>query len=334
MQVCIYVIAYGYSVSFLSEQGVLALGSRFKALSDLFYDAADAIYRDRGIALQARWFPLVRLLQVRGAMSVTEIADVIGQSHSAVSQLATRLVRDGWLQATGDARDRRRRTLALTERAQAELRAAQPVWEAIRVELEARLAAQGTGLLHALSALEDGLVAQPLAAGVIARCRARQSAAVRIVPFAPELRADFYRLNAEWLVRYYRIEPIDHAVLSEPERHILAPGGAIFFALRDKEVVGTCALLQESPGVFELTKMAVSENCQGLGIGRRLLDAAIAEFEARRGERLFLESHSRLQPALRLYAQAGFELQPGLKPDSHYQRSDVYMIYRGKPGAA
>lgn len=318
-------------MSFLVEQGVLALGSRFKALSDHFYDAADAIYRDTGIALQARWFPLVMLLHERGPMSVTEIAEAVGQSHPAISQLSSRLIRDGWLQATDDARDRRRRTLALTDRAEAEVRAAQPVWRALRAELEQRLAEQGTGLLHALSALEDQLAARPIAAEVVARCRARESAAVRIVPFAPELRADFYRLNAEWLVRYYRIEPIDHAVLSDPERHILAPGGAIFFALREEEVVGTCALLQESPGVFELTKMAVSENCQGLGIGRRLLDAAIAEFERRQGERLFLESHSRLQPALRLYARAGFEMQVGLKPDSHYQRSDVYMIYRGKP---
>ena len=58
--------------------------------------------------------------------------------------------------------------------------------------------------------------------------------------------------------------------------------------------------------------------------------AAIAEFRARGGQRLFLESHSGLRPALRLYESAGFELQPGLKPGSHYQRSDVYMIYRGR----
>lgn len=320
-------------MTFLADQGVLALGSRFKALSDHFYDAADAIYRGAGISLQARWFPVVRLLHERGPMSVTDIAEAVGQSHPAISQLASRLAKEGWLQATGDPRDRRRRTLALTARAEAEVRAAQPVWQAIRAELEQRLATQqGAGLLQALSSIEEDLAARPVAAAVLARCREARAAAVRIVPFAPGLRAHFYRLNAEWLSRHYSIEPIDHAVLSEPERSVLDPGGAIFFALLDDEPVGTCALLQESPGVYELTKMAVTERCRGLGIGRRLLDAAIAEFGRRGGQRLFLESHSGLRPALRLYESAGFDMQPGTKPGSHYRRSDVYMVYRGQPG--
>ena len=48
-----------------------------------------------------------------------------------------------------------------------------------------------------------------------------------------------------------------------------------------------------------------------------------------RGTELFLESHSALRPALKLYESVGFEMQPGIKPGSHYQRADVYMIYRG-----
>lgn len=286
---------------FLAELGVLALGSRFKALSDGFYAAADAIYRDCGITLQARWFPLIRLLHERGPLSVTEIADAVGQTHSAVSQLAAKLIEGGYLHATGDARDRRRRTLALTARAEAEVQAAQPVWEAIRTTLEQRLAAQDNGLMRALAALEEDLAARPVAADVLARCRTRAGATVRIVPFSAALRGHFYRLNAEWLSKHYRIEPIDHTVLSEPERTVLQPGGAIFFALLEDEVVGTCALMRESPGVYELTKMAVTEGHRGLGIGRKLMDAALAEFERLRGTELFLESHSALRPALRLY---------------------------------
>jgi ribosomal protein S18 acetylase RimI-like enzyme len=155
-----------------------------------------------------------------------------------------------------------------------------------------------------------------------------QSSKVRIEPFRPELREHFYRLNAEWLRKHFYLEEIDHRVLSNPETEILEPGGAIVFACLDEEVVGTCALKRESPGVFELTKMAVAEAHQGLGIGRRLLDAAIAEFRRRKGKTLFLESNRKLAPALRLYESAGFEHQPTRKADSHYQRSDVYMIWR------
>lgn len=160
------------------------------------------------------------------------------------------------------------------------------------------------------------------------------SAEVRIVGWSPERQPDFYRLNAEWLTRYYTIEPFDHEVLSNPQAHLIDPGGTILFAMLGEEVVGTGALMLDAPGVYELTKMAVTERHQGLGIGRRLMDALIAEFRRRKGTTLFLESQRKLQAALALYQTVGFELQPGVKPGSHYSRADVYMIWRDPTTAA
>jgi ribosomal protein S18 acetylase RimI-like enzyme len=111
---------------------------------------------------------------------------------------------------------------------------------------------------------------------------------------------------------------------------VIDPGGAILFALLDGEVIGTCALLKEAPGVYELSKMGVETGYRGSGVGRKLLDAAIAEFQRRRGKTLYLESNSKLKPALAMYESAGFVHQPAPKPGSHYARSDVYMIYGGK----
>lgn len=320
-------------MDFLSSQGALALGSRFKALSERLYDAADAVYRAEGSAMQARWLPVLKLLLERGPMTVGDIAREIGQSHSAVSQFATRLVREGWLSARGDRRDRRRRVLALTPRAEAELNALRPLWRAVRETVDETVAATGHDLLAALAAFEQRLDAAPIHEAVVARHRESARRALRVVPFDPSLREHFYRLNAEWLQKYFYLEQVDHEVLSNPEDRIIAPGGEIFFALLGEEVVGTCALLQESPGVFELTKMAVTERHQGLGIGRKLLAAAIEAFRRRGGSELFLESNSRLQPALRLYASMGFEMQPSARPGSHYQRADVYMIWRDPEAA-
>lgn len=316
-------------MSFLSEQGTLALASRLKALSDRSYDLVDQIYREHGIGLQARWFPVLRLLQQRGPMAVGDIAREVGLTHSAVSQLANKLSREGFL-ARQKGGDRRQRVLALTPRAEEELRRARPLWQAMRASVERRIMDTGVDLLSALSQYEASLDERPLPADVTRRVRALETAELRVVPFAPQLREHFYRLNAEWLAKYFKIEPIDHAVLSEPEKHILAPGGSILFALVGDEVVGTCALMPDGPGVYELTKMAVTGGHQGLGIGRRLMEAAIAEFHRLGGKELFLESQRRLQPALKLYESVDFEMQPGVKPGSHYQRADVYMIYRGK----
>jgi DNA-binding MarR family transcriptional regulator/predicted GNAT family N-acyltransferase len=315
-------------MSFIAELGSVALGSRLKSLSDRLYDAADAVYRAQGSAMQARWLPVLRVLMDRGPMAVGDIAREIGQTHSAVSQLAARLSRSGWLRSSGDRRDRRRRVLALTEKAEAELKSLRPTWRAVRETVQARLAETGIDLLAALDTLEDGLTTRPIDQAVLARLDEQAQQSVRVVPFEPALREHFYRLNAEWLNKHFYIEQVDHDVLSEPEREILAPGGAILFALLGDEVVGTCALLHESPGVYELTKMAVTERHQGLGIGRKLLAETIAEFERRGGRELFLESNSKLQPALGLYASMGFELQPAPRPGSHYQRADVYMVWR------
>jgi ribosomal protein S18 acetylase RimI-like enzyme len=164
--------------------------------------------------------------------------------------------------------------------------------------------------------------------------RQGETASLQIVPFEPALREHFYRLNAQWLERHFHIEDLDRRVLTEPETQVLQSGGAIFFARLGDSIIGTCALLHESPGVYELTKMGVDESFRGHGAGRRLLDAAIAEFHRREGRQLFLESSSRLTTALRMYEKAGFVMQPSTRADSHYRRADVYMIYQSPEPAA
>ncbi|MDI9238634.1 GNAT family N-acetyltransferase [Lysobacter sp. LF1] len=152
--------------------------------------------------------------------------------------------------------------------------------------------------------------------------------AVRIADYAPRWREDFARLNIEWLERWFTVEPIDREVLGDPERHILAHGGHVLFAIdAEDRVVGTVALKRESDGVYELTKMAVTPEARGLGVGRKLMEGALQAFRARGGRELFLESSSKLGPALALYESVGFRHRPAPRPGSHYVRADVYMVW-------
>ena len=161
--------------------------------------------------------------------------------------------------------------------------------------------------------------------------------AIRIVGFDPRWRADFARLNLEWLRRWFVVEPFDEEVLGDPERHILADGGRILFALRDggpeaggdgaTRAAGTVALRNAGDGVYELTKMAVEPGLRGAGIGRKLLDAAIDAYRGLGGRELYLESSSVLVPALRMYEGAGFVHHPAPRPGSHYARADVHMVW-------
>ena len=153
------------------------------------------------------------------------------------------------------------------------------------------------------------------------------ASAIEIVDFVPELAGEFRELNVEWLDKYFRVEPIDDEMLRHPEEIILAGGGTILFAKQGDTVVGTAALKHHGKGNYELTKMAVTERCQGGGIGRMLVLACISKYREIGGRRLYLESHSSLKPALCLYEAVGFERRPPPRP-SEYQRADVYMVYR------
>ena len=315
---------------FLQSQAELALGSRFKALSESLYGIANAAYRAAGVDIDAHWFPVLRYLQVKGPAGVSEIAAAIGQTHSAVSQLATKLQRAGWIVRRTDRADARRSVLDLSAEGERRLGGMGPIWYAIRRGAHAAVMRSDGPLLDALGKLEGDLGAGRVLREIVTQHARLRAAKPEVKAYRREWREHFFRINAEWLERYWSLEEIDQRVLLQPEKQILDPGGAIFFALIDGEVIGTCALLHESPGVFELTKMGVETGWRGVGAGRALIDAAIAEFHKRRGKTLFLESNAKLKPALALYESAGFVHQPAPRPGSHYARSDVYMIYEAK----
>jgi putative acetyltransferase len=136
----------------------------------------------------------------------------------------------------------------------------------------------------------------------------------------------FRRLNEEWITRYFVLEKKDVEALSDPEGTILAAGGRIFFAVREGEIVGCCALMAMGNAEFEVAKMAVTEKAQGSGIGRRLLETVVAEARMAGARRLYLETNSKLTPAIRLYESVGFRDVPSERVvASPYARANVYM---------
>jgi DNA-binding MarR family transcriptional regulator/ribosomal protein S18 acetylase RimI-like enzyme len=314
---------------YLSSLRELAIGSRLKALSDYFYQAVDEVYRASGAGIESRWFPVMRFLRDVGPTTVTEVATAIGQTHSAVSQLADRLVEAGMVVRQRDPGDGRRSVLALTDAGERALGALGPVWLALRRGMAESLGPRMVDLLDAIDGCEQALEAKPLVASVLEQRATLMREGVQVVPWDPAYIDHFRRLNQQWLERHFRVEDVDRALFADPEALVIAPGGAIFFALYAGEVIGTCALLHEGGDVYELSKMGVDENFRGLGAGRLLLDAAIATFRERGGKRLFLESNSRLGRALGMYERAGFVRQQAIRPGSHYERADVYMVFEG-----
>lgn len=308
----------------LHDYGSLLLGSRLRKVSEALYAGVDEVYRSAGVELPARCFPILFLLRDHGRLGISELAAKLGQTHPAVSQMSRKLLRHGVVRESPDRRDDRRRLLSLSPRGRGVMARLEPVWKAI-VAAVGDLEAEHPLSQH-LTAIDRALEARGFAARI--RSRLKDAGAVEIIPFERRYAADFKRLNVEWLQKFFRVEPIDEEVLSKPLR-ILREGGAILLARYRGAIVGTCALLNAGNGRIELSKMAVTPGHQGLGIGRKLIEAAIADYLTRGARELFLESNSKLTPAITLYESSGFAHVSRPEP-SHYERGDVYMVYVGK----
>lgn len=153
----------------------------------------------------------------------------------------------------------------------------------------------------------------------------------RIIPIDlanNEHRQAYKELNLAWIEKYFAVEARDRLELEDPEKHIIAGGGRIFIAEGDsaegREVLGTCALVVEHDGAYELVKMAVRDSAKGRGVGRALGDAAIAEARALGAPRVELLSNTSLVPAISLYRALGFVEVP--LPPSDYARANIKMV--------
>jgi GNAT superfamily N-acetyltransferase len=136
----------------------------------------------------------------------------------------------------------------------------------------------------------------------------------------------FRTLNEEWITRYFTLEAKDREILNDPVHTILLKGGHIFMAYAGAEAVGCVALIPMRDGIYELSKMAVSPHLRGRGIGRRLLQHAIAQARRLGARSLFLGSNTRLKDAVHLYESVGFRhVEPETLPPMPYSRADVFM---------
>lgn len=146
---------------------------------------------------------------------------------------------------------------------------------------------------------------------------------VFIIPFSSDLKEEIKTLNLEWLQKYFKVEAKDEITLSNPQSEIIDKGGMVFYARYNDKIVGTVSLIKIDETTFELSKMAVTEDVQGLGIGNKLMEHCI-EFAQQKGiKKLLLYSNRKLLPALYLYKKFGFKEVP--LEDGIYERADIKM---------
>ncbi|MFE9750005.1 MarR family winged helix-turn-helix transcriptional regulator [Saccharothrix saharensis] len=106
------------------------LGTRLRHLLDLLETDVARVYTDLGLpGFRPRYTPVIRLVHTHGPQSIRDLADTIGVTHSAISQTANQMRRDGLVDLKpGD--DARHRIVHLTDHARAILPTLDAEWTA------------------------------------------------------------------------------------------------------------------------------------------------------------------------------------------------------------
>jgi ribosomal protein S18 acetylase RimI-like enzyme len=147
---------------------------------------------------------------------------------------------------------------------------------------------------------------------------------IEIIPFHSQYIQDFYNLNVEWLEKHFYLEPYDKKVLSNPKKYIIDGGGYVFFVKAENKIIGTAAFIRQKT-FFELSKMAVLPEYQGLKIGQQLIEYCINFAKERNWKNVVLYSNRSLVPAINMYRKVGFIELP-LEKEVHYERANIKMI--------
>ena len=110
---------------------------------------------------------------------------------------------------------------------------------------------------------------------------------------------------------------------------------ALLWASVDGEIAGTITIDGSDPALPEgqahLRWFIVSDSARGLGIGRRLFDAALTHLEEAGFTSCYLTTFAGLDPARRLYESAGFALREEAEDENWGTRvtEQVFILERG-----
>lgn len=306
------------SQPFIADLDYLGYTTRLKRLSDNIMHSGRKLYSDLNLDIEPNWFLIFRILGANENMSVTDISEAVGLSHPSIIAIVRQMTKKGFVESRTDPNDARRKVLVLTPKAMTNLPKYEEVWQC---GLEAM--SEALDHLDALSHLErvEAIFAHKDFRRRVLEKRLRTLK----IDHAPHSQLkEFERLNLHWIEKYFFVEDVDRHVLGHAKEYILDQGGFIFNATLNDLVIGTVALIRREPHVFELSKMAVTENFQGFGIGQRLMEHCI-DFANHSGiKTLFLDSNTKLVPAISLYRKMGFVEIP-TPDDTPYERCNIRM---------
>ncbi|MET4258754.1 DNA-binding MarR family transcriptional regulator [Bradyrhizobium sp. S3.12.5] len=238
----------------------------------------------------------------QGRSDVGEVRDYLGLDSGLMSRLLRSLEDEGLIETQAHEDDARRRVASLTRAGKREFAA-----------YEALSNTQAESFLARNAQAEALLAAMDLVASALTRDRI---ALAEMDPRSDEARYCLGEYYAE-LGRRFK-QGFDVSLSRDPDaKDMRRPRGSFIVAMSDTLPIGCVGLKGTDHGYAEIKRLWVAPSARGLGLGKRLMDAA--EDAARRLAiaLLRLDTNSALPEAGRLYRTTGWREIPRFNDDPY-----------------
>lgn len=250
--------------------------------------ALDTSFLGRGRPLGA-----ARVLNAigRGRSDVAELRDYLGLDSGLMSRLLRSLEDEGLIETIPHPDDARRRITKLTRAGRHEFNAYETI---SNLQAEALLARHNKP--EALLAAMD-MIASALGCSRIA-----------VEEVDPRGEAARYCLREYYSELSRRFKGgFDVSLSKDPDAaDMISPRGAFFVATSDGLPLGCVGLKGTGSDLAEIKRLWVAPSARGLGLGRRLIDAAESAAQKLTVKILRLDTNSALAEALQLYRSSGW----------------------------
>ncbi len=144
-------------MSMIRNTGSLMLGTRFSRAGKSFLNEICEIYKSLEIDFEPSWFPLFFLLDKKGDVPVSSIAQELETTQSAASQLVTALEKKKLVRSEKSDVDKRVKIVSFTEKGRALQAQITPIWKSMEKNMNLILSkGENSGkLLVALGEIEE-----------------------------------------------------------------------------------------------------------------------------------------------------------------------------------
>jgi len=296
-------------MNFLNKLGLVAVASRLKRITDLFYYEGAKVYKGLNINFQPKWFTIFKLLSyTKKPMSIMEIAKELKISHPAVIKIVKSMLKEDILLSKKDKSDARKHLIILSEKGKKLDEILSPLWDSFDECVQTLFDNIGYDVIDFFNKVENSFGEKVFSESIIKNYKLKQFNNVEIVDFKKEYKKYFEAFNNEWLEKYFKIEEYDKRILKNPENEIINKDGYIFFAKLGTKIIGTVALLKIDSHSFEIAKMSVTKKHQGKQAGKKLVIYVLEKAYSEGAKKVYLKTDKKLFAAINLYRKLGFKI--------------------------